>query len=474
MKKKNSLFASCILSAFLFTAATASLSLEVNAEEQNPKRIEVTAGTEDAITNALKDAVSGDTLIIHAGEYKEQICITTPNLTIKAEEGAILNGEDISLENESEVKSDSMVYIEADNVSISGLEIKGLKLHHISKKIAPKGIYVAEGSDDVSITNCTIHDMGIAEYDPAFNKETDSYNAHGILAEAQPYNPIKNLKIKKCTLYNLTLGNSEALVVNGNVEKFEISGNYIHNCDNIGIDAIGYEQTTDEDSAEKVELDRAHDGRIFENIVKNNSSETNITYDYEGCAAGIYIDGGRDIWVFDNFVSNCDTGIEVATEHLGKTVTGIKVTNNTLIENNGLAGIIIGGSDPSENGDAKSCIFFNNTVYNTAGSCLTVQLAKDPSNVVKNNLFICKDEAEIYYADEESYGTLNKDVPDNSITGNMFNEDISEEHAEVMDNNKTFEFKKISIPSNKTKDTTVIIEASENIQGFGSTGTHIK
>ena len=45
---------------FLFTAATASLSLEVNAEEQNPKRIE------------------------------------------------------------------------ADNVSISGLEIKGLKLHHIS------------------------------------------------------------------------------------------------------------------------------------------------------------------------------------------------------------------------------------------------------------------------------------------------------------------------------------------------------
>ena len=117
---------------FLFTAATASLSLEVNAEEQNPKRIEVTADTENAITNALKDAVSGDTLIIHAGEYKEQVCITTSNLTIKAEEGAILNGEYISLENESEVKSDSMVYIEADNVSISGLEIKGLKLHHIS------------------------------------------------------------------------------------------------------------------------------------------------------------------------------------------------------------------------------------------------------------------------------------------------------------------------------------------------------
>ena len=181
---------------FLFTAATASLSLEVNAEEQNPNRIE------------------------------------------------------------------------ADNVSISGLEIKGLKLHHISKNIAPKGIYVAEGSDDVSITNCTIHDMGIREYDPAINKKTDSYNAHGILAVAQPYNPIKNLKIKKCTLYNLTLGNSEALVVNGNVDNFEISGNYVHDCDNIGIDAICYEQTTDEDSAEKVELDRAHDGRIFENIVK--------------------------------------------------------------------------------------------------------------------------------------------------------------------------------------------------------------
>ena len=475
MKKKNSLVIPCILSALLFTAATPVFSLNIKAEGQSSNVIEVNSGEEKAISKALESAQSGDTIIIHAGKYEDQIRITTSNLTIKAEEGAVLTGEGMDIEDKSQEISDKMVSIEADDVSISGLEITGLTHSNKKSGIVPKGIYVAPGSDNVSIVNCTVHDMGIGKYDSKFNKDTDRYNAHGILAEATPDNPINNLKIKKCTLYNLKVGNSETLVVNGNVDNFEISGNYIYNCDNIGIDAIGFEQTKKEDPAETVELDRARNGRIYENIVKNISSKGNVTYEGDTCAAGIYVDGGRSIRVFDNFVSNCDIGIEVATEHKDRTVTGIIVTNNTLIKNDALAGIVIGGSDIDENGFAESCVFMNNTVYNTENSCVAIQLAKDPDNVIKNNLFIADREAEIYYEDEESYGKLDGELT-NSIVDNMFNQDISEDYPKVMKENKTFKFKNISVPSKDTKDTNVVVtvKSPEAIKGYGSTGTQIK
>ena len=37
------------------------------------------------------------------------------------------------------------------------------------------------------------------------------------------------------------LGASESVVVNGNVKGWRIAGNHIHDNNNIGIDAIGYE-----------------------------------------------------------------------------------------------------------------------------------------------------------------------------------------------------------------------------------------
>ena len=71
---------------------------------------------------------------------------------------------------------------------------------------------------------------------------SDGGDAHGIgVFGTTADHPIEELEIVDNDLANLTLGSSEALVVNGNVKDFLIEGNRVHDTNNIGIDVIGIE-----------------------------------------------------------------------------------------------------------------------------------------------------------------------------------------------------------------------------------------
>ena len=464
MKKKNLLVLPGIFCSVLLFSLTSTISIK--AEEREP----IVVGNDgiNSISEALEKANNGDTIKIPAGTYNEQLCITKPGITIDAEDGVILNGEGLKLKekyseiddkykNISGVKdeeklesSHTMVCVYASDVTVKGLEIKGLKVDGPTSTV-PIGIFVAAGSNNVTIDNCKVHDMGLTGY----KKRSQDYNAHGILAKGKPENAITGLTIKSCTLYNLILGNSEALVVNGNVDGFNIFENTVYDCDNIGIDAIGYEQ-------DKSENDRARNGEIHDNFVRNISSEKNKTYDDEHgnsdtCAAGIYVDGGKEIDVYNNLVTNCDIGIEVASEHENKAANDIKVYNNTLVENDNLAGIILGGSEVGENGEAFGCIFTKNTVYNTDNSCLEIQFAHSDSNVFEHNLFIAKKNADVY---NESLDDMSKG---NKITDNMSNTEIDSDYSKVKKANKTFKLKKVSY-----SDGILNIESSTSLEGYGS------
>src|SRR5207244_4263517 len=69
-------------------------------------------------------------------------------------------------------------------------------------------------------------------------------NAHGIAVYGRdPSRSISRLRIVGNEVDHLKLGASEAVVVNGNVRGWSILRNRIHHVNNIGIDAIGYEET---------------------------------------------------------------------------------------------------------------------------------------------------------------------------------------------------------------------------------------
>jgi hypothetical protein len=148
------------------------------------------------------------------------------------------------------------------------------------------------------------------------------------------------------------------LTLNGNVDGFEVSNNLVHDNDNIGIDVIG-----DEGTAPSASLDMARNGVIRQNTVYNITSQNNAAYNGLG-ADGIYVDGGQDVLIEQNLVHNTDLGIEITSEHSGKTASYCLARDNVVYYSN-LAGASVGGYDSSVGG-TDHCAFVNNTFYDDA------------------------------------------------------------------------------------------------------------
>ena len=335
----------------------------------------ITVGTDAAtIAEAVNMAKAGDVVFLPADTYTETVGIEKDGITLRGEEGTVFDGTGIDITDDNSV----VIYVKGSDITVEGIEIKNFIIEGPSD-YCPIGIQVAKGSSGVTVRNCKVHDHGF-KYD--YSTDDDNYNAHGIYVSGGVNRQTSDILVEGCELYNLHLGSSESLVFNGNVVGFEAVNNYIHDCDNIGIDAIGYEQDEDDDR------DSAREGKIHGNYVANICSDPAVNPTYDSmCADGIYVDGGRDIEIFDNFVIGCDIGIEVASEHYGKVTSGINVHNNMLAYNNSWAGICIGGYDPDETGTAKGCTIKDNVVYNTDNYCLVVQYACDETNVIEGNIF---------------------------------------------------------------------------------------
>ena len=119
----------------------------------------------------------------------------------------------------------------------------------------------------------------------------------------------------------------------------------------IGIDlAAGYGTSPDPAT------DVARDGAVSDNRV------TNAHYRGGGrFAAGVYVDGGRNITVERNVSWKNNVGIEVGSVHAGRVATNVTVRDNLLF-NNARAGLSAGSGGPTA-GSAAGCRFTNNTLY---------------------------------------------------------------------------------------------------------------
>jgi hypothetical protein len=148
---------------------------------------------------------------------------------------------------------------------------------------------------------------------------------------------------------------------------------------NIGIDLIGGERDINPNQA-----------LVARNGVVRGNRVANARANYGGgFAAGIYVDGGRDIVVEDNIVTGSNLGLEVGAENHGVVASGIIVRNNVLAFNQ-KAGLVFGGF-ARKAGRVRGSFFVNNAVYkndtkNEGQGQLWIQFAD--SNVVTNNIFV--------------------------------------------------------------------------------------
>ena len=239
-------------------------------------------------------------------------------------------------------------------VRIQGLEIRNYRTD--DRRRTPAGIRVSGGGSHIEILKNNVHH--IEQNFQGRDRPGSGGNGFGIAVYGtDPKTPISDLLIDGNEVHHLKTGSSESLVLNGNVAGFRVTHNTVHDNNNIGIDLIGHERT-----APDPEVDRARDGVISGNLVYNITSKGNPAYGDEVNSDGIYVDGGTRLLIERNIMHDVDFGIELASEHFGKTTSYITARNN-LIYNCHTAGITIGGYD-AKRGITEDCIIANNTLYN--------------------------------------------------------------------------------------------------------------
>jgi hypothetical protein len=261
-------------------------------------------------------------------------------------------------------------------IIIQGLEIRNYKT--AKRNIVPVGIYISGAGSNLQLLNNHIHDIVTSA--SGCNANALGIAVYGSMAPAS----LNNITISGNEINNLKTGCSETISLDGNVDTFTISNNLIHDNNNIGIDAIGFEGVSPDPA-----YDQARNGEITLNTVYNITSQGNPSYPKNcWCSDGIYIDGGTHIVIERNLIHNVDLGIEMASEHSGHDTSYVTARSNLVYFGNS-AGISIGGYANNVGGSDHLNIVNNSLLQNdgkgTGSGEFQIQY-HSTSNLFENNI----------------------------------------------------------------------------------------
>lgn len=390
MNRRNRLFALLALlslsGAFAFQQKTvvsvrpaATYYVSTTGDDSHP-------GTREApwrtIQHAADAALPGSTILVRGGVYPERVTINVSGdadagyITFQShpDETAVLDGASLSV---PEGRSAMISIQDKSYIRIQGFEIRNCRSSE--RRCTPAGIFVRGSGSNIEILGNNVHHI-----EQLYQKQ--GANAFGIAVYGTSgQTAISQLIIDGNEVHHLKTGSSESVVVNGNVTDFRIDHNAIHDNNNIGIDVIGYERT-----APNPDVDRARDGVVSRNLVYNITSRGNPSYGDEQNSDGIYVDGGTRVLIEQNTIHDVDFGIELASEHKGRTTSYITARNN-LVYSCHTAGITIGGYD-AERGITEHCTIMNNTLFrNDTSNWGTGEFQMQyymANNVFKNNILV--------------------------------------------------------------------------------------
>lgn len=335
----------CLLAAAApGTAVAAPTQARPRVLVVSPHGSDSAAGTPGAplrtVQLAVRRLATGGVVLLRGGVYHQRVKLRgVRHLTIRPyrHEHPVLSGAGLRV---PAGDSGLVEILNSRDVAVRGLGITGYRTTRLDH--VPIGIYVHGHGTRIRIVGNHVHDLGND------NNTLGSFdiNAHGIAVYGTDHRAaITRLVIRNNTVDNLHLGASESVVVNGNVNGWAIVGNRIHDNDNIGIDAIGFEPTLP-GKYRYTQLNRARNGTIAGNTVARIRSRGNPAYWEDGqwcnCADGIYVDGGAHIRVTGNRVSDSDIGIEVAAENARGRADHVTVRRN-VVTGSLYTGIATGG-----------------------------------------------------------------------------------------------------------------------------------
>jgi len=336
------------------------------------------------IQHAANSVSAGATVYVFGGVYHESVNFPASGtasapITFQSYPGqtAVIDGTGVSVNG-----TQGLINIVGRR---SYITIQGFEIRHYTtsnENDVPSGVWITGSGTGIQILNNRVHDIT--------TKVEANGNAFGISVYGTSKTPITQLVISGNEVYDLRTGESESVNVDGNVTHFKITNNLVHDNDNIGIDAIGYEDVG------PVGYDEAMYGEISGNTIYNISGITNPGEGYEYDADGLYCDGCAYVTFERNVIIQTDYGIETTSENQvcqangtewpGPNNTGtaakgkfpcygryVTVRNNIFYNSNACGNSIGGyaratkkGGHSNGGGSSYHDVFVNNTLYNNA------------------------------------------------------------------------------------------------------------
>lgn len=270
--------------------------------------------------------------------------------------------------------------------------LEGLEIGNVSAQTS-YGIVSWGGQDHIIIRNNNIHDLKTTK---------EKGDANGILFNGEKSTPTKNVFIMNNEIHNNVTGWSESLSILSNNENIYILENNVYDNTNIGIDFNG---NLGDNSAN---LNKDSDQPRY-SIAMNNKIKSSVCKYAD--AAGLYVDGAREILLEFNEVSYSQYGIEIgAEENKPFSVNNIVVRNN-ILKDNLTVGLRIGGYE-DKRGLVENSLIVNNTLINNNEN-IVVAKAKNISFI--NNIIYCKQNVYGF-----AYDDACKQIEDIYIKNNLF------------------------------------------------------
>jgi len=336
----------------------------------------------ETIQYAMDHATPNSVVHILAGTYNEKVEVNVSGTTGNPIVFQNYNSEMVTISGTGISTPDAIIGI----FDQSYITIKGLIIAN-NEQLDAQGIIIEGNCSNIKLLENEVRNINFSS-DPNATANSGANSQPIIVYGSDDNNAISNLIIDGNMVHDSRTGYSEGLAVNGNVDGFEVTNNTVHDISNIGIDLIGHEGTASAN-------DQARNGLVRGNLVYNCKSPY-------ATAAGIYVDGARDIVIENNIVHDNQWGIEIGCENLGKTTSGIMVRNNLIYDNDDAA-IAMGGFDfPSGSGKVIDCSFINNSCYNNdlaengvGGVTGEVSISYTENCRLENNIFYAGNSADL-------------------------------------------------------------------------------
>jgi hypothetical protein len=316
------------------------------------------------IGHAASVATAGSTVYVGAGTYHESVTFSNSGT---ASAPIVFNGQGVAIvDGSSSVPCCTTPSFETGNGflccttqglfnigaagAVNYLTIKGFTIQNYTTSKAadvPVGVLIAGSGTGIGLLNNTIKNIQTTA--------GKNGNAYGIGVFGTSATPL-SVTVSGNTVTGCLTGESETTTYNGNVQNFVVSNNIIYDNDNIGMDAIGFEQVG------PTGYDQAKNGDVFGNLIYNNSAKDNPGEGKEYDQDGLYCDGCTAVTFERNTLYGNDLGIEATSEIAGEVGSNVIIRNNLIYANNS-NGISVGGYAKSGTGGSTNITIVNNSLY---------------------------------------------------------------------------------------------------------------